>query len=80
MIAQSRFYTDELISYSLNYPKRKLIDQSGKNIGYIKFKCEKAKNLSLPHNNKFWKESNKKKYANPILLHISQACAYYAID
>ena len=64
-----RFYTDEMISYKVNNPKRKIIEiNSGRSLGTIKFKCEKGKNLSTPQNNKFWKESNKKKMTNYVLL------------
>lgn len=41
--------------------KKKILDVSGKPIGTIKFKCEKAKNLSTPSNNKMWKEGIKNK-------------------
>lgn len=58
-------------------PKRKFIDDNGKIVGSIKFKCEKAKNLSTPNNNNFWKESNKKKLLNTILLSISQMSVSY---
>jgi hypothetical protein len=52
--------------------KKKLIDGNGRQIGSIKFKTEKAKNLSTPLNNKFWKETLKKKTLNSALLSIDQ--------
>ncbi len=58
-------------------PKRKLLDENGKIIGTIKFRCEKAKSLSTPSNNKFWKESNKKKLNNMILFSIEQISVNY---
>ena len=33
------------------------MDQAGKPLAQVKFKCEKAKHLSLPHNNPFWKDN-----------------------
>jgi hypothetical protein len=47
----------------------KILNNNGKSIGVIKFKCEKAKSLSTPNNNRFWKDS-KKKINNTILLSI----------
>lgn len=76
-MAQSKFYTDEISSYVVNTPKRKIIDENGKVVGSIKFKCEKAKSLSTPNNNKFWKESNKKKLINTILLSVEQISVSY---
>ena len=57
--------------------KKKLIDMSGKSIGYIKFKVEKAKNLSTPLNNKFWKDNIKKKTLNSATLGIQQISVIY---
>ena len=38
----------------------------------VRFKCEKAKNLSLPHNNPFWKENVSKGKQGGVLLEFSQ--------
>lgn len=61
-------------------PKRKFIDENGKVVGMIKFKCEKAKNLSTPNNNNFWKESSKKKLLNTVLLSVEQISVAYEKD
>ena len=79
-MAQSKLYTEEIESHTVNSQKKKLMDVHGKSIGYIKFKCEKAKNLSTPANNKFWKESNKKKLVNTLLLSFSQFSVNYECD
>ena len=39
VVAQSKFYTDELITHTVSTPKRKFISQHGSVIGHIKFKC-----------------------------------------
>lgn len=57
-----------MLSYHLNIVKRQLLDQNGKPMGSIKFKCEKAKNLSLPHNNTLWKNHHSKGKQSSILL------------
>jgi hypothetical protein len=41
-----------MFSYKVASIKKKIVDiHNGKAIGTIKFKCEKAKTLSLPSNN-----------------------------
>ena len=39
-----------------------------------------AKNLSTPNNNRFWKESNKKKMVNMVILSIDQISVNYPYD
>lgn len=39
-------------------------------LGYVKFLCERAKNLSLPSSNNFWKEFSKKKNPSKLFLRI----------
>lgn len=55
----------------------KLTDNNGRAIGNVKFKCEKAKSLSTPNNNKFWKDTDRKKLANSILLSLEQLSIEY---
>lgn len=58
-VAQARLQVEELTPFIVNSLKKKILDTSGKPIGLIKFKCEKAKNLSTPSNNKMWREGIK---------------------
>ena len=53
-------FTEELLSFHPNQLKRKLTDPNGSSVASLRFKCEKAKNLSLPHNNPFWKDTASK--------------------
>ena len=54
--------TDELLSYHENHLKKKLFDPfSGRAIATVRFRGEKAKNLSLPQNNPFWKQCAQKR-------------------
>lgn len=69
-VGMSKFFTDEITSYIVHNISMKMYDNNNRAIGTIKFKCEKAKTLSTPHNNKFWKENDKKKGVNSILLSI----------
>jgi hypothetical protein len=41
-------------------------------IASLKFKCEKAKTLSLPQNNAFWKACNREKQKEVTMLQFSQ--------
>ena len=56
VIGVSKLYTDEIEMNKINQPKRKFVNPQNNNLmGTIKFKCEKGKYLSTPHNNKQWK-------------------------
>lgn len=73
IVAKATVGAEEIISYHLNTIKKKLIDPStNKLIATIRFKCEKAKTLSLPQNNNFWKNCNKSKLGQVIMLEFSQ--------
>jgi hypothetical protein len=64
--------TDELLSYHENHLKKKLFDPfSGRAIATVRFRGEKAKNLSLPQNNPFWKQCAQKK-EQALMLEFSQ--------
>lgn len=67
-LAKAVVFTEELMSYKLNLLKRKLLDLSGKPVGNVKMKGEKSKNLSLPHNNSFWKENISKGKQGGVML------------
>lgn len=66
-------------------PKRKFIDDNGKIVGSIKFKCEKAKNLSTPNNNNFGRKVIRKiikhnlaiNFSNVSVLLKKLACLHY---
>lgn len=60
--------SEQLLSHHLNILKRKLLDNSGRPVASIRFKCEKAKNLSLPQNNAFWKAQNAKGKQSAVIL------------
>ena len=54
--------TDELLSYHPNIIRKKLYDPfSGRVVATVRCKGEKAKNLSLPQNNRFWKKCSQDK-------------------
>ena len=62
IVAKATVGTDELLSYHPNVLRKKLLDPfSGKVVATVKFRGEKAKNLSLPQNNKFWKYCSQNK-------------------
>ena len=64
---------EELLSYHLNSLKRKMMDIAGtKQMASLRFKCEKAKNLSLRQNNPFWKKNVVKGKLPAICLEFSQ--------
>ena len=52
---------EEIETFNVQNLKQKVTDANQKVIGNVKFKCEKAKNLSSPQNNKIWRESLKNK-------------------
>ena len=54
-VSKNSFYTGDVEPYTVHTCKKKLMDSNGKSIGYIRFRAEKAKNLSTPQNNKFWR-------------------------
>jgi hypothetical protein len=64
--------SEELLSHHLNSIRRKLLDGAGRTVASVRFKCEKAKNLSLPQNNSFWKAQNAKNKQPAVLLEFSQ--------
>lgn len=64
--------SEELLSHHLNTLRRKLLDGAGRAVASVRFKCEKAKNLSLPQNNAFWKAQNAKGKQSAVLLEFSQ--------
>lgn len=80
LVSHNYFFTGDIESYCVNAIKKKLLDLNGKQIGQIKFKAEKAKNLSNPLNNKFWKENIKKKTLSSAVLSIEQVSVNYKRD
>lgn len=54
VFSKIRVSSSEIKSYSGNLLKKKFIAGS-KEIGYIKFRAEKGKNLSQPQNNRKWR-------------------------
>jgi hypothetical protein len=60
------------LSHHLNLVKRKLLDGAGRAVASVRFKCEKAKNLSLPQNNAFWKAQSSKSKQPAVLLEFAQ--------
>ncbi len=60
-----------MLSHKLVTVKKYFTDPvSHRPLGYVKFLCEKAKNLSLPSSNSFWKEINNKKNSSKLMLRI----------
>lgn len=60
-----------MLSHKVITVKKYFTDPISKRpLGYVKFLCEKAKNLSLPASNGFWKEYNKKKHPSNLMLRI----------
>jgi hypothetical protein len=61
--------TDEIVAYNLNSIKKKILEiTTSKPVCSIRFKCEKAKSLSVPQNNKFWKACNKKRTVPSVMI------------
>jgi hypothetical protein len=55
---------EEVVSYHLNTLRKKIIDASTNRLmASVRFNCEKAKTLSLPQNNSFWRGCGKSKQA-----------------
>jgi len=70
-----RIFTDEL--HGFETVKRKLNDSNtGKQVGGVRFRCEKARNVSLPENNRLWRESLKKRLNYTYLLSLEQVSYY----
>lgn len=55
VVAQAKMLVEEITPFVVTIIKKKIIDISGKQIGNFKAKCERAKNLSTPTNNKIWR-------------------------
>lgn len=55
VVAQCKIPVDEIVSFTVTTIKKNISDLSGKQIGFFKAKCERAKNLSTPNNNKYWR-------------------------
>ena len=81
-MAFCRFFTDDIENYSVSVLKKKFTDyQHNKQIGNIKFKSEKAKNLSVPQNNTLWKDFSKKKQNNfNFILAVEQISVRYKVN
>jgi hypothetical protein len=59
---------EEVLSYHLNTLRKKIVDAStNKLMASVRFNCEKAKTLSLPQNNAFWRGCAKSKQATAML-------------
>ena len=72
MVGRAVVGTDEILSYHPNTIKRKLLDPfSGRVVATVRCRAEKAKNLSLPQNNPFWKKYSQSK-AQAMMLEMSQ--------
>lgn len=70
-----RLFTDELHGFEL--VKRKLSDSNtGKQVGGMKFRCEKGRSVSVPDNNRLWRESLKKRLNYTYLLSLEQPSYY----
>jgi len=55
VIAQGKILVEEITPFAVSTIKKKITDLNGKQIGFVKIKCERAKNLSTPTNNKIWR-------------------------
>lgn len=56
IVAEARFNTVEMLSHKVVTVKKYFTDPvSRRPLGSVKFLCERAKNLSLPSSNNFWK-------------------------
>jgi hypothetical protein len=68
IIAKGVIGTDELLSYHPNVIRKKLLDPfTGRTVASVRCRGEKAKNLSLPQNNRFWKKCSQGKLQTMIL-------------
>ena len=62
MVGKAVVGTDELLSYHPNVIKRQLMDPfSGRVVATVRCRGEKAKSLSLPQTNRFWKKCTQNK-------------------
>lgn len=80
VLAKAVIGSEELMSYHLNTLKKKLFNPNGKHMASIRFKCEKAKSLSLPHSNPLWKNSNLKSKQPSVVLEFSQLSIQWEKD
>jgi hypothetical protein len=76
-----RVSSSEISQSSLSVIKKKWPDigNTGKFYGYIKFRGERAKNVSIPQSNKYWRDVLKRKQASTtMMVSIQQLSVYFS--
>ena len=74
-----RFNSSEIVANSLTTIKKKWTDMMNptKNYGYIKFRGERARNLSVPQSNKYWRDILRRKHSiTNMMISVHQASIY----
>jgi hypothetical protein len=77
----ARINTSELQSYALTTIKKKWGDPNNpsKFYGFIKIKAERAKNVSIPQSNRYWREAlRRRQTVTSIMVGIEQPSVYYS--
>jgi|LakMenE18May11ns_1017448.scaffolds.fasta_scaffold8901425_1 hypothetical protein len=76
-----RVSSSEISQSSLTFVKKKWSDlgNTGKFYGYVKLRGERAKNVSIPQSNKYWRDVlRRKQAATNMLISIQQLSVYFS--